>query len=107
LEHCKKDTFIIFDIDNTILGSEYLTCTLFSNEGVTNFNNCLMTSENDLPFQDRLEIRNLYCDAMMVKQIPVEKFTIDVILTLQKGGAIVFGLTARDKSSAKKSQNNC
>jgi len=104
LKHCKKGSFIVFDLDDVVLTSQYVPCMLLTSEGTSNFNYCLSTSQNDLPLKTREEIYKIYYNAIYSNYCPVEKDTVEVITALQKGGPTVFALTARHKSTAKQTR---
>lgn len=93
-------TVIVLDIDNTIAQPEHL---IGSEEWVGH----IITTYGDASIVDikaRFQsIAPLYYDIIhSVNFIPIEKFTADIIRTLQNSGLIVIGLTARSFEVAER-----
>jgi hypothetical protein len=93
LNHCKPGSYVILDIDETILVHGYYPCMLLTNQGLGSMNYALQQKQGSSP-ASRAYVSNVYQKALYTRR-PVETCTVDVIKELQDRGVKVFGLTAR------------
>jgi hypothetical protein len=101
LQHAKKGSFIMLDLDETLVMTKHQPALLLSSYGVRMFQSYVRSTFSDFATKNRL-CRQL--EAALKDKCLVESDTAIVVAQLQKAGCWVFGVTARYPELATNTQ---
>ena len=99
LSHCKPDTWVVLDLDDTVYCGYHAPCHMMTERGLQRYQ-ALITSHphyKQLPFASKSSITR-QLQAAVSRKRGVERDTIRTIKQLQAAGVPVFALTARFSS---------
>ena len=99
LAHCKADTWIVLDLDDTVYCGYHAPCHMMTERGLQRYQ-ALITAHphyKQLPFASKSSITR-QLQAAVSRKRGVERDTIRTIKQLQAAGVPVFALTARFSS---------
>ena len=99
MSHCKPDTWIVLDLDDTVYCGYHSPCHMMTERGLQRYQSLITAHSHykQLPFATKSSITR-QLQAAVSRKRGVERDTIRTIKQLQAAGVPVFALTARFSS---------